>query len=197
MTSESQKAKGNSKRSSSPNSPSSDSKGFSKDADVEGKSSLPFEPVQNRKKTPKKSASAAPANKGSSGMPAKTGATKEKAATGQESTTQKASTGIPEVITKRMTRRMALFCGIPTALGMLTFVVSYIIVSQHLLKLPTVAVFLVSLGCFGLGVLGLSYGALSASWDEDRLGGWLGFNEFRVNFGRTVESWRSAKQKSG
>jgi hypothetical protein len=95
-----------------------------------------------------------------------------------------------------MARRMAFFCGIPTVMGMLTFVISYIIVSQHLFKLPTIVVFLVSLGFFGLGVLGLSYGALSASWDEDRLGSWLGWSEFRLNFGRAVESWRTAKQKN-
>jgi hypothetical protein len=192
MASEPQKARDNSKKSNSPN---SDSKGFAKDADLEEKSRLPFEPAQNRKKTPKKSAPATTTAKEASGQSVKSEVAKGKMTSGQQGTAQKASTGIPEVVTKRMTRRMAFFCGVPTALGMLTFVVSYIIVSQDLIKLPTVAVFLVSLGCFGLGVLGLSYGALSASWDEDRLGGWLGFNEFRVNFGRTVESWRSAKQK--
>jgi nitric oxide reductase large subunit len=91
---------------------------------------------------------------------------------------------------------MAFFCGIPTALGMLTLVVSYIIISQQWYKLPNVAVLLVNLGFFGLGVIGLSYGALSASWDEDRLGSWLGWSEFTANFARLTESWRSAKQKS-
>lgn len=193
MASESQKAKGNSKKSSSPN---TDSKGFSTDADGEEKSRLPFEPAQSRKKMPKKSAPASPAAKENTGPSAKSEGSKGKTATVQNSASQAASFGIPAVVTKRMTRRMALFCGIPTALGMLTFVVSYIVVSQHLFKLPTVMVFLISLGFFGLGVLGLSYGALSASWDEDRVGGWLGFNEFRVNFGRTVQSWRSAKQNN-
>lgn len=79
---------------------------------------------------------------------------------------------------------------------MLTFVVSYFLVSQHLLKVPTVAVLLVSMGFFGLGVLGLSYGALSASWDEDRLGSWLGWQEFTKNVGVLTASWRSLKQNS-
>lgn len=93
-----------------------------------------------------------------------------------------------------MARRMGFFCGIPTACGMLTFVLSYFIVTRNIFELPTVAVLLVSLGFFGLGVLGLSYGALSASWDEERVGTWFGWNDFRTNFRRTVESWRSARQ---
>jgi hypothetical protein len=48
---------------------------------------------------------------------------------------------------------------------------------------------LVTLGCFGLGVLGLTYGVLSASWDEDRPGDWLGIAEFQVNFGRMTSAW--------
>lgn len=191
MSSESRQAKGNGKKSSSPK---SDPKGFSKESDSEEKPRLPFEPAQNRKKAAKKSAPPA-ALKDNLGQLVKQDASKEKSVA-QKGGTQKPATGIPETITKRMTRRMAFFCGIPTALGMLTFVVSYIIMSQHLFKLPTVVVFLVSLGFFGLGVLGLSYGALSASWDEDRLGDWLGWSEFRVNFGRTIESWRTAKQKN-
>jgi hypothetical protein len=192
MASDSRQAKGKSRQG---NSPKRDTKGFSKDTH-EQKSRLPFEPAQNRKKAPKKAAPAAASSQNNAGQSAKPDGSQGKGAAVEKGVTRKAATGIPEAITKRMTRRMAFFCGIPTAMGMLTFVVSYIIVSQHLFKLPTVVVFLVSLGCFGLGVLGLSYGALSASWDEDRLGSWLGWSEFRVNFGRTVESWRTVKQKN-
>lgn len=161
-------------------------KGFLKDADAT-KARLPFEPGQNRKKQPKKPA-----------QPPATKATKESAkqANAKSSVTQRAFTGVPEEVSKRMARRMAFFCGIPTILGMLTFIVSYFIVSQHVFKLPTVAVLLVSLGFFGLGVLGLSYGALSASWDEGRVGTWFGWNEFRVNWGRAIDSWKEARQKA-
>lgn len=152
-----------------------------------GKSRLPFEPGKNRKKQSKKTAPAAVATV----SPGKTGTSDQKA-----SLSQRAFTGVPEEVSKRMARRMAFFCGIPTSLGMLTFIVSYFIVSQHLFKLPTVAVFLVSLGCFGLGVLGLSYGAFSASWDEGRLGSWFGWAEFRTNLGRAIASWKAAREKA-
>jgi hypothetical protein len=115
----------------------------------------------------------------------------------QTSDRQKAATGaIPEVVSKRMVRRMALFCGIPTALGMLSFVFFYWIVSNELLEIPSSAVGAVSLGLFGLGVLGLSYGIFSTSWDEDRLGGWLGAKEFKVNFGRMRSAWRAAREEA-
>jgi hypothetical protein len=95
-----------------------------------------------------------------------------------------------------MIRRMALFCGVPTVLGISTFIVSYVVVTQELFKLPPTAVLLVSLGFFGLGVVGLSYGVLSASWDEDSAGSRLGWGEFRLNFGRMTEAWRSSKKSS-
>ncbi|MBF2026379.1 MAG: PAM68 family protein [Oscillatoriales cyanobacterium C42_A2020_001] len=155
-----------------------DGKGFSKEVGAD-KSRLPFEPTQNKKKTPKK--------------PAQTSEKKSAKAEKANAIRQRAFTGVPEVVSKRMARRMAFFCGIPTSLGMLTFIVSYFIVSQHIFKLPTVFVLLTSLGFFGLGVLGLSYGALSASWDEGRVGSWFGWGEFRTNWGRAIESWKDAR----
>ncbi|EKQ68405.1 UDP-N-acetylmuramyl pentapeptide phosphotransferase/UDP-N-acetylglucosamine-1-phosphate transferase [Leptolyngbyaceae cyanobacterium JSC-12] len=163
-----------------------DGKGSSQEAGTD-KSRLPFEPTQNKRKTPKKPVQASAAS--SKEKPDKP----EKKA---NSVSQRGFTGVPEIVSKRMARRMAFFCGVPTGMGMLTFVVSYFIVSQHIYKLPTVVVLLTSLGFFGLGVLGLSYGALSASWDEDRTGSWFGWSEFRTNFGRAVESWKNARQKA-
>lgn len=151
---------------------------------VEARSNLPFEPTPNRKKQPKQPA-----------QPAKTSERTVKDSR-KRTLDQRAFTGVPEEVSKRMARRMAVFCGIPTSLGMLTFIVSYFIVSQHLFKLPTIVVLLLSLGFFGLGVLGLSYGALSASWDEGRSGGRLGWSEFRLNLSRTIASWKESRQKA-
>lgn len=97
---------------------------------------------------------------------------------------------IPEVVSKRMVRRMALFCGIPTAIGMSSFASSYWLNVSGTLEVPNVVVLLVSLGGFGLGVVGLTYGVLSASWDEQQPGSWLGFQEFSTNTGRMIEAWR-------
>lgn len=150
---------------------------------------LPFEPAQNRKKPAKQVAPASVVK-----TDTKTDARAKDALSDKSASKQVAA--IPEVISRRMARRMAFFCGIPTSMGMLTLIVSYVVITQHWYKLPNVAVLLVNLAFFGLGVLGLSYGALSASWDEDRLGSWFGLSEFKVNFARLTESWRSGKQKT-
>lgn len=92
-----------------------------------------------------------------------------------------------------MIRRMVIFCGIPSLLGISTFIGSYLVVSHDWFPLPNVAVVIASMGCFGLGVLGLSYGVLSASWDEAVAGSWLGWDEFTTNAGRMVSAWRSAR----
>ncbi|MBE9093892.1 PAM68 family protein [Tychonema sp. LEGE 07203] len=145
---------------------------------------LPFEPIANRKKTPKKPAEPLenPVKEDKQPPAPKTGGNQ--------------SQSIPEVVSKRMISRIALFCGVPTLLGISTFFVSYLIVSKGLFDLPNTAVLLVSMGCFGLGVLGLSYGVLSASWDEEVSGSSIGWEEFNTNFGRMREAWRGAKPKS-
>jgi hypothetical protein len=100
---------------------------------------------------------------------------------------------IPDAVGKRMIRRIVFLSGIPSAMGMLTFVAAYLIVMNKVFELPNAAVLLTSLGFFGLGVLGLSYGVLSASWDEDRDGSIVGFDEFGVNWQRMTQATKEAK----
>ena len=148
---------------------------------------LPFEPATNRKKTPKKPPEPQP----SVALELDSADKQPKS-----NKTRKQSQSIPEVVSQRMISRIAVFCGVPTLLGISTFFVSYFVVSKGLFDLPNTAVLLVSMGCFGLGVLGLSYGVLSASWDEEISGSTLGWEEFNTNFGRMREAWRAAKPKS-
>lgn len=102
---------------------------------------------------------------------------------------------IPEIVSRRMFRRMIFFSGIPVILGLLVFFASYVIIVQGIAELPNVVVLLMTLACFGLSVVGLSYGALSASWEEDSLGTMLGFEQFQVNFERLIGSWRQAREE--
>ncbi|MFN4279187.1 PAM68 family protein [Thermosynechococcus sp.] len=142
------------------------------------RSDLPFE---SRKKKGATKPAKAPA----------TAAVRSNAATSQTKPAKRKSTGIPEIVSQRMVTRMAIFCGTPTLLGLMTFPLSYLVVHEGWFKLPNVAVVIASLGLFGLGAVGLSYGILSASWDENEQGSWLGWREFRTNFGRVVESWQA------
>jgi hypothetical protein len=107
----------------------------------------------------------------------------------------KMSSVIPEVVSKRMAKRMAIFCGVPTLLGLATFPVSYFGFFQNGIELPNVAILLTSLGGLGLGVLGLSYGVMSASWDEGEPGSKLGWQEFKLNCSRMVENWKASRDR--
>lgn len=161
---------------------------------------LPFEPAKRRKKsTVSASQSEKPREPASRSQnrvaeEAKATASQTQAATGKQANSPE-STAIPQVVSRRMASRMAVFCGVPTSMGIGTFFLSYLIVVNHWFKLPNIAVILVSMGFFGLGVLGLSYGVLSASWDEETPGSKLGWAEFTENFGRLRQSWQASKQK--
>lgn len=148
---------------------------------------LPFEPAKNRKKAAKPE-DPKPQTVVTSGNKTKTNLPNSPKSSAQEM-------AIPDAVSKRMARRMAFFCGIPTSLGMATFFAAYWVVSHDWLKLPNVAVVLVSMGFFGLGVLGLTYGVLSASWDEEAPGSLLGASEFGTNWGRMTGAWRTNKSQ--
>lgn len=167
-------------------------------SNADKKSRLPFEPAKKRQKPAKTTSN--PAAKQANSQPATTNTKSQPTAKESKKSEQvrrlsKEEMAIPKPVSDRMARRAAMFSGIPTFMGMATFFVSYLIVTQGGFKLPNVVVLLTSMGFFGLGVLGLSYGILSASWDEERLGGSLGWQEFKVNWGRMVETWRSTRQK--
>ena len=160
---------------------------------------LPFEPRQKRKKNPKAQNSSTNSQTTPKEKPSQTTLKQEKKQQKKQDkprAASKESMAIPDVVSKRMVRRMALMCGIPSFLGIATFVVSYLLITQVGIELPHVAVILVSMGCFGLGVLGLSYGVLSASWEEDTPGTFFGWQEFTTNLGRLTSAWRAAKTKS-
>ncbi len=92
---------------------------------------------------------------------------------------------------------MAVFCGIPSVLGMSSLFIFYWLKVKEIVELPPYLAFAVSFGFLGLGVLGLSYGLFSACWDEDRAGTLMGFDEFKINLGRTKDAWKAAKKANG
>ena len=164
---------------------------------------LPFEPKKNPKKsapqdsskseTPSSEKSAKKVERRSS--PSSDSKKARQKAKGNESKASKEQTTIPEAVSRRMIARMGLFSGVPTVMGMGTLVGSYFIVTNEWFPLPNVAVLLVSMGFLGLGVLGLSYGVFSASWDERQEGSTLGWSEFKTNIGRVYQDWKASRQK--
>jgi hypothetical protein len=100
---------------------------------------------------------------------------------------------IPDAVANRMARRIALATGLPTVLGMGVFIGSYVLVSRHLLDIPPSTTLLASGGCFLLGLVGLSYGVLSASW-EDTAGSLLGTEQIPLNLSRIKTSLRALRE---
>ena len=153
-------------------------------AEESERSPLPFEPNKKRHKPAKTVTKSV----------IKTQETQEKPQ--QQRRYSKQEMAIPEVVSQRMIRRVAGFCGIPTALGITSLIVSYLLVTLADIQLPPIAVLLVNMGLFGLGVVGITYGVLSASWDEETPGTFLGFDEFSTNWGRMTEVWRDTQKKN-
>ncbi len=150
---------------------------------------MPFEP----KKAPQSGQSAANKKLKSNYKPQKAPASSKNAVNKPPFT--KEEMALPKVVSDRMARRMAVFCGVPTVLGMVTLIGGYIAMT-HGIKPPGVLVLLVSMGFLGLSVLGVTYGILSASWDEEAAGSKLGVQEFAVNWGRMVAAWKATRQKN-
>ena len=79
----------------------------------------------------------------------------------------KQSSGIPKYVADRMARRIFFTAGIPSIMGMPVFVVSYIIVTRNIAEIPPSSTIAISALFFLLGLGGLSFGILSASWDKE------------------------------
>ena len=144
---------------------------------------LPFEPRKNKTNKPKKAAPEAAKQP-----------EKKPRSTSRSSRPNSNLSAIPDVVSKRMGRRMAIFCGIPSVLGMSSLFIFYWLKVKEVVELPPYLAFAVSFGFLGLGVLGLSYGLFSASWDEERAGSAWGADEFKVNLGRTKDAWKASKE---
>jgi len=82
-------------------------------------------------------------------------------------TPKRSSSGIPKYVADRMARRIFFTAGIPPQLGMSVFVVSYIIVTRNIAEIPPSSTIAISALFFLLGLAGLSFGILSASWDKE------------------------------
>jgi len=99
---------------------------------------------------------------------------------------------IPDVVANRMARRIAVASGVPSFLGMGVFVVSYLLVSRQIVDIPPGVTLLASGGLFLLGVLGLSYGVLSSSWETEP-GSLFGAEQIGLNVGRLRQSLRAMR----
>ncbi len=102
--------------------------------------------------------------------------------------------GIPKYVANRMARRIAFTTGIPTLSGMGVFIGSYFLISKGIAEISPTLTLVSSAMCFLVGLLGLSYGILSASWDF-KPGSFLGFENIRPNINRMKDAFKSSKKE--
>ncbi len=102
----------------------------------------------------------------------------------------KRESAIPKPVANRMARRIIITTGIPTFSGMGVFVGSYLIVSKGIADIAPGITLITSALCFLIGLIGLSYGILSASWDE-LPGSLLGFENIRPNIQRMRSAFKT------
>ena len=105
----------------------------------------------------------------------------------------KQTTGIPKYVADRMAKRIFFTAGIPTFMGMSVFVVSYIIVTRNIAEIPPSSTIAISALFFLLGLGGLSFGILSASWDKEP-GSFFGIENIPLNIERAKAAFRPASQ---
>ena len=103
------------------------------------------------------------------------------------------NSGIPKYVADRMARRIFFTTGIPTILGMSVFIVSYIIVTKNIAEIAPSATIAISALFFLLGLAGLSFGILSASWDKEP-GSFLGLENIQLNIKRAKAAFKPASQ---
>ena len=132
------------------------------------RSSLPFEPKGSKQVAGNKSA--------------------------KTSSTSVRKEAIPRYVADRMARRVAVFTGLPTIAGMGVFVGSYLLITQGVADIAPGLTLATSGGFFLLGLVGLSFGVLSSSWEPDP-GSVLGFENLRPNLQRMRETIRASKAK--
>ena len=101
--------------------------------------------------------------------------------------------GIPKYVADRMARRVLFTAGIPTIMGMSVFIISYIIVTRNIAEIPPSSTIAISALFFLLGLGGLSFGILSASWDKEP-GSFFGIENIPLNVQRAKAAFKPASQ---
>jgi VIT1/CCC1 family predicted Fe2+/Mn2+ transporter len=106
---------------------------------------------------------------------------------------KRSSSGIPKYVADRMARRIFITAGIPTIMGMSVFVISYFIVTRNIAEIPPSSTIAISALFFLLGLAGLSFGILSASWDKEP-GSFFGIENIPMNIQRAKAAFKPATQ---
>jgi len=111
----------------------------------------------------------------------------------KKSSSSTKNSGIPSYVANRMARRIAFTTGIPTLSGMGVFIGSYFLISEGIADISPTLTLVSSALCFLVGLLGLSYGILSASWDFNP-GSFLGLENIKPNINRMKDAFKTSQK---
>ncbi len=101
---------------------------------------------------------------------------------------------VPEMVADRMIGRIATFFGVPVFGGLAIFVGAFFYSKQtDTVIQPSIIAYATQVP-FVLGLLGITYGIMSASWEPDRDGSALGVDEFKTNFARVQEGLKRTRE---
>jgi hypothetical protein len=99
----------------------------------------------------------------------------------QDKLVQETPAVIPEKVAQRMGKRMLPFVGVPLFMGMGSFVAFWYFATYKNIEFQPAAVATATVFFLVVGLLGITYSVLSASWDPDREGDLFGADEFKTN----------------
>jgi hypothetical protein len=103
---------------------------------------------------------------------------------------------IPERVAQRMGKRMIPFVGIPLFGVMGAFVVFWYLATYKNYEFQPALVAFSTIGILGVGLVGITFSVMSASWDDDEEGSALGFDEFKTNFDSIKGGLKRTKQNA-
>lgn len=94
---------------------------------------------------------------------------------------------IPQVVLDRLIVRILVYVGVPLLTGMVMLQGFSVVKEQNMVDVPVWLPYLTLFITFGASTLGIAIGALSTSWDPDKKGSFIGFEEAQRNW---IEMWK-------
>lgn len=103
---------------------------------------------------------------------------------------------IPEKVAMRMGQRMLPFVGVPLFGGMGAFVAFWYFATYKNVQFQPALVAFTTIGLLGVGLVGITYSVMSASWDPDREGSALGGDEFSRNLDSLKDGLKRSRENA-
>lgn len=100
---------------------------------------------------------------------------------------------VPELVANRMLSRIVVLAGIPVFGGLAIFVGAFFYFKKYDIVVPPAMIAYATQAPFILGLMGITYGIMSSSWDKED-GSMLGIAEFRTNLDRVKDGLSRTKE---